>query len=45
MRKRKIKAWGLAVFTAVMLMFVLPELPFALGILGLAVVCVLVFRE
>lgn len=44
MTKRKFKAWALAVFTVVMLMYVLPYLPLPLGLLGLAMLCVLVFR-
>ena len=44
MTKKKFKAWALAIFTSVMLMYVLPQFPLALGLLGVAVLCVLVFR-
>lgn len=45
MKRERKKAWALAVFVTLMLMYVLPELPFALGVLGLAAVCALVFRN
>lgn len=44
MTNRRIKAWSLAAFTTIMIMFVLPELPFVWGIAGLVGLCLLVFR-
>jgi hypothetical protein len=45
MTKGKFKAWSVAILTVVMLMYVLPQLPFVWGILGLAALCILVFRR